>query len=238
MRVARLALYLPNEEENMTLVIKAETRQKTGKNAAGRLRKQGLVPAVLYGGQTASQPLTLQKKDIIEILKSETGENTIFRLAVGSAEKDVMLKDVQINPVTDELTHLDLIEISMDKPVRVSVPIELVGEPVGVKTEGGVVDFLLRELDVECLPREIPESIKIDISNLHIHQSFKVQNLVLPAGLKVNADPNAAIAVISSVAEEAAPAPAEEVIEGAEMKEPELIRKERKKEEEEEQAKE
>jgi len=229
---------LPNEEENMTLVIKAETRQKTGKNAAGRLRKQGLVPAVLYGGQTASQPLTLQKKDIIEILKSETGENTIFRLAVGSAEKDVMLKDVQINPVTDELTHLDLIEISMDKPVRVSVPIELVGEPVGVKTEGGVVDFLLRELDVECLPREIPESIKIDISNLHIHQSFKVQNLVLPAGLKVNADPNAAIAVISSVAEEAAPAPAEEVIEGAEMKEPELIRKERKKEEEEEQAKE
>lgn len=222
----------------MTLVIKAETRQKTGKNAAGRLRKQGLVPAVLYGGQTASQPLTLQKRDIIEILKSETGENTIFRLAVGSAEKDVMLKDVQINPVTDELTHLDLIEISMDKPVRVSVPIELVGEPAGVKTEGGVVDFLLRELDVECLPREIPESIKIDISNLHIHQSFKVQNLVLPAGLKVYADPNAAIAVISSVAEEAAPAPAEEVIEGAEMKEPELIRKERKKEEEEEQAKE
>ncbi|MBP6909073.1 MAG: 50S ribosomal protein L25 [Candidatus Saccharicenans sp.] len=217
----------------MTLVIKAETRQKTGKNAAGRLRKQGLVPAVLYGGQTASQPLTLQKKDIIEILKSETGENTIFRVAVGSGEKDVMLKDVQINPVTDELTHLDLIEISMDKPVRVSVPIELVGEPVGVKTEGGVVDFLLRELDVECLPREIPESIKIDISGLHIHQSFKVQNLALPAGLKVNADPNAAIAVISSVAEEAAPAPAEEVIEGAEMKEPELIRKERKKEEEE-----
>jgi len=217
----------------MTLVIKAETRQKTGKNAAGRLRKQGLVPAVLYGGQTASQPLTLQKKDIIEILKSETGENTIFRVAVGSGEKDVMLKDVQINPVTDELTHLDLIEISMDKPVRVSVPIELVGEPVGVKTEGGVVDFLLRELDVECLPREIPESIKIDISGLHIHQSFKVQNLALPAGLKVNADPNAAIAVISSVAEEATPAPAEEVIEGAEMKEPELIRKERKKEEEE-----
>jgi large subunit ribosomal protein L25 len=222
----------------MTLVIKSETRQETGKNAAGRLRKQGLVPAVLYGGKTASQPLTLQKKDIIEILKSETGENTIFRVAVDSGEKDVMLKDVQINPVTDELTHVDLIEISMDKPVRVSVPIELVGEPVGVKTEGGVVDFLLRELEVECLPREIPESIKIDISNLHIHQSFKVQHLDLPAGLKVNADPNAAIAVISSIAEEAAPAPAEEVIEGAEMKEPELIRKERKKEEEEEQPKE
>ncbi|HRD01503.1 MAG TPA: 50S ribosomal protein L25 [Candidatus Saccharicenans sp.] len=217
----------------MTLVINAETRKETGKNVAGRLRKQGLVPAILYGGKTASQPLTLKKKDIIEILKSETGENTIFRVTIDSEEKDVMLKEVQINPVTDELTHVDLIEISMDKPVRVSLPIELIGEPVGVKTEGGVADFLLRELDVECLPREIPESVKIDISNLHIHQSFKVQNLGLPAGIKIDADPNAAIVVISSVAEEAAPAPAEEVIEGAETKEPELIRKERKKEEEE-----
>ncbi|MBP7794334.1 MAG: 50S ribosomal protein L25 [Candidatus Saccharicenans sp.] len=217
----------------MTLVIKAETRKEVGKNAAGRLRRQGLVPAILYGGKTASQPLTLKKKDILEILKSQTGENTIFRVTIDSQEKDVMLKDIQINPVTDELTHVDLIEISMDKPVRVAVPVELVGEPVGVKVEGGVADFLLRELEVECLPREIPESIKIDISNLHIHQSIKVQNLDLPAGVKVYADPNAAIVVISSVAEEAAPAPTEEVIEGAEAKEPELIRKERKKEEEE-----
>jgi len=217
----------------MTLVIKAEIRKEVGKNAAGRLRRQGLVPAILYGGETASQPLTLKKKDILEILKSQTGENTIFRVTMDSQEKDVMLKDIQINPVTDELTHVDLIEISMDKPVRVAVPVELVGEPVGVKVEGGVADFLLRELEVECLPREIPESIKIDISNLHIHQSIKVQNLDLPAGVKVYADPNAAIVVISSVAQEAAPAPAEEVIEGAEAKEPELIRKERKKEEEE-----
>ncbi|MBP6059425.1 MAG: 50S ribosomal protein L25 [Candidatus Saccharicenans sp.] len=217
----------------MTVVIKAETRKEVGKNAAGRLRRQGLVPAILYGGKTASQPLTLKKKDILEILKSQTGENTIFRVTIDSQEKDVMLKDIQINPVTDELTHVDLIEISMDKPVRVAVPVELVGEPVGVKVEGGVADFLLRELEVECLPREIPEAIKIDISNLHIHQSIKVQNLDLPAGVRVYADPNAAIVVISSVAEEAAPAPTEEVIEGAEAKEPELIRKERKKEEEE-----
>lgn len=147
--------------------------------------------------------MTLKKKDILEILKSQTGENTIFRVTMDSQEKDVMLKDIQINPVTDELTHVDLIEISMDKPVRVAVPVELVGEPVGVKVEGGVADFLLRELEVECLPREIPESIKIDISNLHIHQSIKVQNLDLPAGVKVYADPNAAIVVISSVAQEA-----------------------------------
>ncbi|MGB9907371.1 MAG: 50S ribosomal protein L25 [Candidatus Saccharicenans sp.] len=218
----------------MTLVIKAEKRTELGKNASGRLRGQGLVPAILYGQSMASVPLTLKKKDIIEILKSETGENTIFRVAYDSEEKDVMIKEVQINPVTDELTHVDLISISMDKPVRVSVPVELVGEPVGVKVEGGLVDFLLRELDIECLPREIPESIKIDISPLHLHQSFKVMNLELPAGIKILHEPQTAIVVISSVAEEAAPATTEEVVETAEMKEPEVIKKERKKEEEEE----
>lgn len=218
----------------MTLVIKAEKRTELGKNASGRLRRQGLVPAILYGESIENIPLTLKKKDVIEILKSETGENTIFKVAFDSEERDVMIKEVQINPITDELTHVDLIQISMDKPVRVSVPVELVGEPVGVKTEGGVVDFLLRELEIECLPREIPESVKIDISPLHVHQSFKVQNLTLPAGIKILHDPNTAIVVISSVTEEAAPATGEEVIEGAEMKEPEVIKKERKKEEEEE----
>jgi len=218
----------------MTLVIKTEKRTELGKNASGRLRRQGLVPAILYGESIENVPLILKKKDIIEILKSETGENTIFKVAFDSEERDVMIKEVQINPVTDELTHVDLIQISMDKPVRVSVPVELVGEAVGVKTEGGIVDFLLRELEIECLPREIPESIKVDISNLHIHQAFKVQNLQLPAGIKILHDPNTAIVVISSVAEEEAPATGEEVIEGAEMKEPEVIKKERKKEEEEE----
>jgi len=218
----------------MTLVIKAEKRTELGKNASGRLRRQGLVPAILYGESRESVPLTLKKKDISEILKSETGENTIFKVAFDSEERDVMIKEVQINPISDELTHVDLIQISMDKPVRVSVPVELVGEPVGVKTEGGIVDFLLRELEIECLPREIPESIKVDISNLHIHQSVKVQNLAVAAGVKILNEPNTAVVVISSVAEEAAPVTTEEVIEGAEMKEPEVIKKERKKEEEEE----
>ncbi|NPV82003.1 MAG: 50S ribosomal protein L25 [Candidatus Aminicenantes bacterium] len=218
----------------MTLVIKADLRTEKGKNASGRLRRQGLVPAILYGESMDSLPLSLKKKDIIEILKSETGENTIFRVAYNSEEKDVMIKEVQIHPVTDELLHVDLIQISMDKPVRVSVPVELVGEPVGVKVEGGLVDFLLRELEIECLPREIPEAIRIDISHLHLHQSFKVLNLELPAGIKILHEPQAAIVVISSIAEEAAPATTEEVVEGAEMKEPEVIKKERKKEEEEE----
>jgi large subunit ribosomal protein L25 len=219
----------------MTVLIKAEKRTELGKNASGRLRRQGLLPAILYGESVDTVPLTLHKKDIIEILKSETGENTIFQVAFDSAARDVMIKEVQINPMTDELTHVDLIQISMDKPVKVSVPVELVGEPVGVKVEGGLVDFLLRELEIECLPKEIPESIKIDISNLHLHQSFKVQNLELPGSLKVLHEPQTAVVVISSVAEEAAPVTAEEVVEEvAEAEEPEVIKKERKKEEEEE----
>ncbi|MGB9765258.1 MAG: 50S ribosomal protein L25 [Candidatus Saccharicenans sp.] len=216
----------------MTLVIKAEKRTELGKNASGRLRRQGFIPAILYGEKVENIPLILKKKDLIGILKSETGENTIFRVVFDSEERDVMIKEVQINPINDELLHADLIQISMDKPVRVSVPVELTGEAIGVKTEGGIVDFLLRELSIECLPRDIPEAIKVDISNLHIHQSFKVQNLEVPAGIKILHDPGAAIVVISSVAEEAAPAPAEEVVEAAEVKEPEVIKKERKKEEE------
>ncbi|MDD8030453.1 MAG: 50S ribosomal protein L25 [Acidobacteriota bacterium] len=219
----------------MTLVIKADKRTEFGKNAAGRLRRQGLVPAILYGEAADNVPLSLQKKDVIEILKSETGENTIFQVAFDTETRDVMLKEVQINSVTDELTHVDLIQISMDKPVRVSVPVELVGEPVGVKVEGGLADFLLRELEIECLPREIPESIKIDIGPLHLHQSFKIQDLELPASLKVLHDAQTAIVVISSVAEEVAPGTAEEIVEEEpEATEPELIKKERKREEEEE----
>lgn len=217
----------------MTLLIKAVRRNEVGKNAAGRLRRQGFVPAILYGESAGSVPLTLKKKDIIEILKSETGENTIFKVAFDSEKREVMIKEVQINPMTDELTHVDLIQISMDKPVRVSVPVELTGEAVGVKTEGGIVDFLLRALDIECLPGDIPEAIKVDIGNLHIHQSIRIQNLELPAGIKVLHDPNSAVVVISSVAEELAPVTAEGVVEAAEVAEPEVIKKERKKEEEE-----
>jgi len=226
------------KEEKMSLMIKVLKRNEVGKNAAGRLRRQGFVPAVLYGEAAKSVPLTLKKKDIIEILRSETGENTIFKVAFDSEKREVMIKEVQINPITDELTHVDLIQISMDKPVKVSVPVELTGEAVGVKTEGGIVDFLLRELDIECLPGDIPEAIKLDISNLHIHQSIRVQNLELPAGIKVLHDPNSAVVVISSVAEEVAPVTTEEVVEAPEVTEPEVIKKERKKEEEVEEEKE
>ncbi len=108
-----------------------------------------------------------------------------------------MIKELQVDPTTDEILHIDLIRISMDKPIRVTVPVVHSGEPIGVKTEGGFVDFVTREVEVECLPRDIPESIGIDIADLHIHQSFKVENMTLPAGVRIITDPDTVLVMIS-----------------------------------------
>ena len=213
----------------MTITIKAEKRETFGKNASRRLRKQGRIPAILYGQGTATIPLVLDKKDVIAILKSDSGENTIFKVAFDSSTKDAMFKDLQIETDTDELIHADLIHISMDKTIRVNVPLELQGEAVGVKTEGGFVDFMTREVEVECLPKDIPEQLMIEISGLHLHQSLKAGDLVTPEGVKLITDPATVIVLIAVPHKEeevAKPAEEEEVI-AAEPEEPEVIKKER-----------
>ena len=159
----------------MSLLIKSEIRQSFGKNASRRIRREGNVPAVMYGAGGEGVSLILNKKDIFSVLKSETGENTILRVALDKKTSDVMIKDIQIDPVSDELLHIDLIQIAMDKEIRVTVNIVLTGEAVGVKTEGGFVDFITREVELECLPKDIPEHIYIDISELHLNQSIKAQ---------------------------------------------------------------
>ncbi len=212
----------------MSFSIKAEKRESFGKNASRRLRQQGRIPAILYGGGAANVPLVLDKKDVIMILKSDSGENTIFKVTFDSKANDAMFKDLQVEAGTDELIHADLIHISMDKPIRVSVPLELQGEAVGVKTEGGFVDFMTREVDVECLPKDIPEELMIDISGLHLHQSLKVGDIVAPAGVKLIGDP-ATVVVLIAVPhkEEEVAKPAEEEVIAAEPTEPEVIKKER-----------
>lgn len=223
----------------MGLVINSEKRDVFGKNASYRIRKSGRVPAVLYGEGMAGASLILDKKDIFKILKSESGENTIFKVAFDGGEADVMIKDLQVDSTTDELLHADLIKIAMDKTIRVAVPIELFGEAVGVKTEGGFVDFMSREVEIECLPAEIPDVIKIDISGLHLHQSLKIADITPPAGVKLLGEPNAVVVLIQVPHEEKVEVKAEEVVavEGAPAAaaaEPEVIKKERKKDEAEE----
>jgi large subunit ribosomal protein L25 len=213
----------------MSFTIKAEKRDTFGSNASRRMRKQGRIPAILYGGGTANIPLVLDKKDVIMILKSDSGENTIFKVAFDSKAQDAMFKELQIDPGTDELIHADLIHISMDKAIRVNVPVELQGDPVGVKTEGGFVDFMTREVEIECLPKDIPEQLIIDISGLHLHQSLKVGDIAAPQGVKLISDAAAVVVLIAVPHKEeevAKPAEEEEVV-AAEPTEPEVIKKER-----------
>ena len=218
----------------MSITIKAEKRDVFGKNASRRLRREGKIPAVLYGEGAVSSPLALEKKDVFAILKSETGENTIFKVEFDSRVQDAMFKDLQIEPSSDVLLHADLVTISMDKAIRVAVPFLLQGEPVGVKTEGGFIDFMAREVEIECLPKDIPENIKVDVSALHLHQSLKVSDIVPPEGVKLMADPATLVVVISLPhKEEEVVKPVEEAV-AAEPTEPEVIKKERVVKEEEE----
>ena len=231
----------------MDFKVKAEKREVFGKNASRRLRREGLIPAILYGTQDLNVPLTLRKKDLFMILKSEAGENTIFQVSYNSEERNVMIKELQKDPVSDEILHADFVHITMDKVLRVSVPIVLIGEAVGVKTEGGFVDFITREVEVECLPKDMPEHIEIDISNLHLRQSFKAGDITLQEDIKLLSDPDNILVLIEVPAKEeeieVEEEEEEEVI--AEGEEPEVIKKEKdteveeeKKEEEKEEKKE
>jgi large subunit ribosomal protein L25 len=213
----------------MSLIIKGEKRSHFGKNASRKLRREGRIPAILYSGGEPGIPLALDKKDIFSILRSETGENTLFRTSFDSESRDTMIKEVQIDPVSDEILHVDLIQIAMDKSVSVSVPVLITGEAVGVKTEGGFVDVITREVEVECLPQSIPENIVVDISALHLHQSIKIEDLSPPPDVEIVSDPHAVIVLIEApTKEEVVEVEEEEEVEVmAEEEEPEVIKKEK-----------
>lgn len=223
----------------MSLTIKCERRDAFGKNASRRLRREGKIPAVLYGRNEPSMHLVLEKKDVFGILRSESGENTIFKALFDSDSTDTMIKELQIDPVSAEILHIDLIQIAMDKAVRVSVPIVVAGEAVGVKAEGGFVDLITREVEVECLPGDIPEYIEVDISDLHLHQSIKIEEMSFPQGVEIISDPQTLVVLIEAPAKEEEIVPEveeeEEVEVMAEGEQPEVIKKEKEEEQKEEQ---
>ncbi|MGD8327832.1 MAG: 50S ribosomal protein L25 [Acidobacteriota bacterium] len=185
------------------IVIEAAPREAGSSNEARRMRRERKLPAIVYGGGKESLPITLDPGEIVSILKSESGQNTIFKLKTGDGGEDnVMIFDVQIDPITHTLLHADLARIAMDVEIEVSVPIRLIGEPKGV-VEGGVLDHSLRELEVSCLPGNIPESIDIDVSHLEINDSIKVADLVLPPDVTLETDLDYSVAsVVPPVSEE------------------------------------
>jgi len=202
--------------------VAAEAREKRGKNAARQLRMSGKIPAVLYGNNEGAVALSVSPKELSAILHSATGHNTIFTLTFQDAKTtSVMLKDWQFEPIKGHLLHADLVRIAMDRVLQLNVPITAVGEAKGVKLEGGIFEFVLREVEVECLPTDIPEHIDIDISELSIGSNFRVSDLKVNPKVKILSDPELVIAHVITPKEEKVEEPAVE----AAVAEPEVIKK-------------
>lgn len=212
--------------------VEAEARETFGKNAARRARHSGRIPGIVYGGGGPAVSIVVDPKAIIRILRSEAGHNAIFTLQIPEkAPARVMLREWQWEPIHGGLLHVDLVRIARDEKLRVRIPVRVTGEPEGVKIQGGVFEFILREVEVECLPDDIPEHITVDVSGLVIGRHLRVSDLPVGASVKVLAEPGRVVAHVVPPKAEVAPA-AEEVAPVAEAPaEPELIRK-RKAEEE------
>jgi large subunit ribosomal protein L25 len=208
-------------------VVPAESRSETGKNENRRLRGRGMIPGVLYGTGKAAVPVAVSPREIGAILKSASGENTLFDLDLGGTRRKVILKEFQREPLRGQILHADFYEVALDKLLQVMVQIELEGTPVGVKLQGGIVDFVTRELEVECLPADIPARITLDIAHLELGKHLRVSDLKLGDKVKVLDEPELVIAhVVQPRAEVAAEAAAEEVVPAeATAAEPEVIKR-------------
>jgi large subunit ribosomal protein L25 len=208
-------------------VVAATPREgKFNKNAARRVRVSGKIPAVVYGANEPSVAVEVDPKQILRILHSEAGHNSIFDLEIGSAKAKAMIVDWQYEPIKGSLMHIDMKRIALDKAIRVEVPIQLLGVPVGVKTQGGILDQVLREVEVECLPTDIPSHIDVDVSNLAFGDVLRVSALPHGGKLKFLTDENNTVAHIVAIKEEVVATPeAEAAAAAAAPAEPEVVKK-------------
>ena len=207
-------------------LVEAQPRAERGKNEARRVRRSGRVPAVLYGAKKQTLALSVDPKQISRILSSESGHNTIFDLQAGDERTKAMIVDWQYEPIKGALLHIDLKRIAMDERLKVSVPIMLKGEAAGVKQQGGILEQILREVEVECLPADIPSHIDADVSELVFGKLLRVSDLAHISRVRFLTDPNQTVAHIISVKEEVAPTPEAVAAEAAAAPaEPEVIKK-------------
>lgn len=214
------------------VVLKAEVRSVTGKSNAKVLRKKDIIPAVVYKGGGDALKLQFTVKDFEQVLHTKARENVIVTLKISSTDteakdKTVVIKEIQREPIKDRILHVDFNEISLTEMLKVNVPLASRGEPVGVKADGGTLEHVLWELQVECLPTNIPEKIDIDVSGLKIGDAIYVKNIVIPEGVKVLNDPELIAMIVKPPKVEV---PKEEVAPEA-LEEPELIRKKKEVEE-------
>ena len=217
------------------VTLEVERREKSGKGVARKLRQQGKIPAVVYGGHRESVAIEVDRKAVSELIqKSQHGVRSIFLLKMAGTDQQrhAMIKDIQIDPISRRMTHIDFVRILLDEVVRVTVPVHVSGTAIGVK-EGGLLDWQVRELHVECLPNAIPDAIDIDVSPLAHHQYYRISDLKLPEGVKVLDDPERVVVGVTVARAEVSEVTAEPVEEGAVPAEPEVISKGKKPVEEE-----
>jgi large subunit ribosomal protein L25 len=214
----------------MEATLEALKRGGFGKNEARRLRADGRIPAVLYGGQKpdeGAEPIAVDPKALLRILHSESGVNTLIALSVSGSSTRVLVKEYQLDPVSHKLLHADFYRVAMDKLLTVSIPIVVRGEPKGVKQQGGILDFVHREIEVECLPADIPEKIEIDVSELLVNQAVRVRDLPADPKWKALTDGDVMLVhVMMPKAEEPEPTAADAAAAAtAAPAEPEVIKK-------------
>ena len=216
------------EKENKIEItsLQAHPRTPGTKNEARRVRREGKIPAVVYGAGKQAAPVSVDPRQVLRILHSETGHNTIFDLSLDGERTKAMIVDWQFEPVKGKLLHIDLKRIAMDQKLRVNVPIELKGEAAGVKQQGGILEQVLREVEVECLPGDIPSFVESDVTELVFGKVLRVADLPKSNKWKYLTDENQPVAHIIAIKEEVAPTPEAAAAEAAAAPaEPEVIKK-------------
>ena len=220
------------------ITVAAEVRTSRGKNEARRTRRAGQIPAVVYGAFRDTVPIAVNPREILKIVHSTTGYNTIFNLAVkGGETTPVMLVDQQVDPVKGHLLHADFKRIDLTKRIRISVPVHTEGEAKGVKVQGGLLEVITRAIEIECLPDEIPEGFTVDVTELMIGQSKRASDVALSGSMKLVSAPDTVIAHAVALRAEEVAAPAAEAAAvpeagaAATPAEPEVIKKGKKEEE-------
>jgi large subunit ribosomal protein L25 len=208
------------------IVVEGAPRATRGKNEARRLRQTGKVPAVLYGGKSGPITLSVNAKQVGAILRSESGHNTLFQVALGGKAEPAILKDWLVDPLSGKLLHVDLLRVAMDVRMKVKVPVHTFGEPAGVKVQGGIFEVVTREVEIECLPTDIPTEFRMDVSELMLGKQLRAGDISLDAAkLKLITEPERVIAhVVALKVEEEKPAEAV-AAEAAVPAEPEVIKK-------------
>jgi large subunit ribosomal protein L25 len=209
------------------IFLDAQLREEIGRGRVKHLRDQGFVPAVIYGDKKGTHPIKLSHRELVQLLHQHGLENLVINLRIKNDKKErshsCLIKEIQYDPVQEDIIHVDFNEISLTEKIKVNVPVTTKGEPIGVKQEGGSLEHILWEIELECLPMNIPQELEVDVSKLKMNESVHVKDMSIPAEVKVLTDPEAVVLSVVAPIKEEEVVPAEGA-EAEELQEPEVIK--------------